>query len=85
MFSKVKARLGGRVRILVSGGAPLAPHVEEFLKVAFCCPVVQVGAATQGTWPGPCSFHSTRVTDLARGCTCLSWLGWGVRWQCGLQ
>ncbi len=45
VFSKVKARLGGRVRMLVSGGAPLAPHVEEFLKVAFCCPVVQVGYA----------------------------------------
>lgn len=43
VFSKVKARLGGRVRLIVSGGAPLAPHVEEFLKVAMCTPVVQVG------------------------------------------
>jgi len=41
VFSKVKQRLGGRVRVVVSGGAPLAPHVEEFLRVAFCCPVVQ--------------------------------------------
>jgi len=41
VFSKVKQRLGGRVRIIVSGGAPLAPHVEEFLKVAMCSPVVQ--------------------------------------------
>jgi long-chain acyl-CoA synthetase len=41
VFSKIKQRLGGRVRIIVSGGAPLAPHVEEFLKVAMCAPVVQ--------------------------------------------
>lgn len=36
VFSKVKARLGGRVRIALSGAAPLAPHVEDFLRVALC-------------------------------------------------
>ena len=41
VFNKVKARLGGQVRLIVTGGAPLANHVEEFLKVCFCCPVVQ--------------------------------------------
>ncbi|CAI5509343.1 unnamed protein product, partial [Closterium sp. Naga37s-1] len=41
VFSKIKARLGGNVRIICSGAAPLAPHVEEFLKIAMCCPVVQ--------------------------------------------
>lgn len=40
---QVKQRLGGNVKLIVSGGAPLAPHVEEFLKVAMCAPVVQVG------------------------------------------
>jgi acyl-CoA synthetase (AMP-forming)/AMP-acid ligase II len=37
----MKARLGGMVRIIISGGAPLAPHIEEFLKVTMCSPVVQ--------------------------------------------
>ncbi len=41
VFSKIKARLGGRVKIIVSGGAPLAGHVEEFLKITMCAPVVQ--------------------------------------------
>jgi len=41
VFRKVKQRLGGNVKLLVSGGAPLAPHVEDFLKVAMCAPVVQ--------------------------------------------
>ncbi|KAI8474564.1 MAG: hypothetical protein J3K34DRAFT_407403 [Monoraphidium minutum] len=41
VFSKVKRRLGGRVNVILSGGAPLAPHVEEFLRVAMCAPVAQ--------------------------------------------
>jgi long-chain acyl-CoA synthetase len=41
VFSKVKERLGGRVRLIVSGGAPLARHVEDFLRVCMCCRVVQ--------------------------------------------
>ncbi|KAJ1692049.1 hypothetical protein LUZ63_008747 [Rhynchospora breviuscula] len=35
-FSKVKARLGGRVRLLISGGAPLSNDIEEFLRVTSC-------------------------------------------------
>ena len=30
----------------MSGGAPLAPAIEEFLKVTMCAPVVQVGGAS---------------------------------------
>lgn len=41
VFNKVKAGLGGRVRLVCSGAAPLAGHVEEFLKVAMCAPVCQ--------------------------------------------
>ncbi|CAI5963772.1 unnamed protein product, partial [Closterium sp. NIES-64] len=41
VFNKIKARLGGRVKAICSGAAPLAPHVEEFLKITMCCPVVQ--------------------------------------------
>jgi len=41
VFSRVKARLGGRTRLVVSGSAPLAPKVEAFLRVAMCCPVLQ--------------------------------------------
>ncbi|GAQ85275.1 Long-Chain Acyl-CoA Synthetase [Klebsormidium nitens] len=41
VFGKVKQRLGGNVRLILSGAAPLAPHVEDFLKVTMCAPVVQ--------------------------------------------
>lgn len=41
VFSKVKAGLGGNVRIILSGAAPLATHVEAFLRVVACCHVLQ--------------------------------------------
>jgi long-chain acyl-CoA synthetase len=33
--------LGGRVRLVISGAAPLSGHVEEFLRVIMCAPVMQ--------------------------------------------
>ncbi|KAH6556288.1 hypothetical protein KP509_1Z191000 [Ceratopteris richardii] len=41
VFNKIKQGLGGRVRILLSGAAPLAQHVEEFLRVTTCSLAVQ--------------------------------------------
>lgn len=41
IFNKMKAALGGRVRCIVSGGAPLSEETHEFLKVTFGCDVIQ--------------------------------------------
>eukprot|EP01104_Vermistella_antarctica_P013391 TRINITY_DN4039_c0_g1_i1.p1 TRINITY_DN4039_c0_g1~~TRINITY_DN4039_c0_g1_i1.p1 ORF type:complete len:751 (-),score=233.67 TRINITY_DN4039_c0_g1_i1:84-2207(-) len=41
VFNKFKAQLGGRVRIVLSGGAPLSDEVSEFLSVCFSCPILQ--------------------------------------------
>ena len=40
VFSKLKSALGGKVRFIVSGGAPLPAHVEEFCTVCLA-PVLQ--------------------------------------------
>lgn len=42
VLKTVKAAFGGRVRFVVSGGAPLGPSVETFLNITLCCPVLQV-------------------------------------------
>uniref|UniRef100_A0A2P2M446 Long-chain-fatty-acid--CoA ligase n=3 Tax=Rhizophora mucronata TaxID=61149 RepID=A0A2P2M446_RHIMU len=41
VFNKTKQVLGGRVRILLSGAAPLSRHVEEFLRVISCSTLSQ--------------------------------------------
>lgn len=40
-FSKDKEQAGGRIRLIISGGAPLSSEIEEFLRVTCCCFVVQ--------------------------------------------
>ncbi|CAI9094303.1 OLC1v1030020C1 [Oldenlandia corymbosa var. corymbosa] len=41
VFNKIKQGLGGNVRLILSGAAPLATHVEEFLRVVSCSHVLQ--------------------------------------------
>ena len=41
VFSKIKQGLGEHVRVMSSRAAPLARHVEEFLRVVTCFHVVQ--------------------------------------------
>jgi hypothetical protein len=42
VFNNIKQKLGGRVRLILSGAAPLASPVQEFLAVSMCAPVLQV-------------------------------------------
>jgi len=37
VFSKVKAMLGGNVKLMITGSAPISGEVLDFLKIAFCC------------------------------------------------
>ncbi|KAL5750082.1 hypothetical protein ACOSP7_024685 [Xanthoceras sorbifolium] len=41
VFDKVKQAFGGRVRLILSGAAPLSTHVESFLRVVACSHVLQ--------------------------------------------
>lgn len=48
-FAKTKAALGGRVRLMISGSAPLLPEVQNFLKVCMCAPLVEGYGQTETT------------------------------------
>ncbi|XP_013880551.1 long-chain-fatty-acid--CoA ligase 3 [Austrofundulus limnaeus] len=41
VFRKIRSLLGGRMRVLLSGGAPLSAATQRFMNVCFCCPVGQ--------------------------------------------
>ncbi|ORY48442.1 acetyl-CoA synthetase-like protein [Rhizoclosmatium globosum] len=56
IFSKVSGVLGGRVRLVTSGSAPIASDVLNFLRIAFCCPVVEGYGATETASGGGISF-----------------------------
>lgn len=48
VFKKIKKALGGNVKFMVCGAAPISVEVLEFLKVAFCCPIIEVYGQTEG-------------------------------------
>lgn len=52
VFEQIKQALGGRLRLIISGGAPLLPETHEFLALAACCRVFQGYAATETTCGG---------------------------------
>ncbi|XP_047941409.1 probable CoA ligase CCL6 [Salvia hispanica] len=41
VFDKIRQGFGGRVRLILSGAAPLPKHIEEFLRVTCCCVLSQ--------------------------------------------
>ncbi|RLN32472.1 hypothetical protein BBJ28_00007832 [Nothophytophthora sp. Chile5] len=41
VFGKIRQVLGGRVRTILSGSAPLSADVKEFMKIVFCCDVCE--------------------------------------------
>jgi len=47
--NKFKAILGGNVRIMATGSAPISVNVLNFLKVCFCCPILEGYGQTEST------------------------------------
>jgi len=49
VFGKIKEKLGGRVRLMFSGSAPLSQTVHAFLRVCFGVPVVEGYGQTENS------------------------------------
>jgi long-chain acyl-CoA synthetase len=50
IFSKIKDKVGlNRVKLIVTGSAPIASHVLDFLRIVFCCPVLEGYGMTEST------------------------------------
>nr|XP_057936591.1 long-chain-fatty-acid--CoA ligase 3a isoform X2 [Doryrhamphus excisus] len=63
VFKKVRSLLGGRVRLMFSGGAPLSAATQRFMNVCFCCPVGQGYGLTETCGAGTVS----KVWDYSCG------------------
>ena len=79
VFKKVKALVGGNVRIMLTGSAPIAADVLDFLKICFCCDIIEgygmtetsagsfttfPGDSTSGHVGGPCANVKIRLRDI---------------------
>ncbi|MEW5304926.1 MAG: hypothetical protein WDW36_007501 [Sanguina aurantia] len=68
IFKKVADRFGGKLKAIVSGGAPLAPHVEDFLRVTMCCVVAQgygLSETAAASFIGTSDIRSRNIMEQA--------------------
>ncbi|XP_072817839.1 fatty acid CoA ligase Acsl3 isoform X2 [Vicugna pacos] len=52
IFRKVQSLLGGNIRLLLCGGAPLSATTQRFMNICFCCPVGQGYGLTESAGAG---------------------------------
>lgn len=55
VFKQVRALLGGNMRVLLSGGAPLSAATQHFMNICMCCPVGQGYGLTETCGAGTIS------------------------------
>ena len=55
IFKKVRRLLGGEIRVMLSGGAPLSGETQRFFEVCFSCPVLQGYGLTETCGAGTIS------------------------------
>ncbi|CAB1326073.1 unnamed protein product [Coregonus sp. 'balchen'] len=55
VFRKVRSLLGGHMRVLLSGGAPLSAATQRFMNICLCCPVGQGYGLTETCGAGTIS------------------------------
>ncbi|KAF1319399.1 Long-chain-fatty-acid-coa ligase, partial [Globisporangium splendens] len=58
VFDKLKALLGGRVRMVITGSAPMTKEVKEFLAVVLGCPVAEGYGLTEATAGMACATET---------------------------
>lgn len=63
VFKKIRRLLGGRLKGVLSGGAPLNAETQRFMNICMCCPVIQGYGLTE-TCGAACVAD---INDLSTG------------------
>jgi len=63
VLNKARQRMGGNVRAMLSGGAPLTPAVHKFLTCVFGCPIVQGYGLTETCAGATCGYVEDPTFD----------------------
>jgi len=67
VFNKMKAILGGNVKRMATGSAPISAEVLNFLKVCFCCTIVEGYGMTETTGGACGTFMSDNTSGHVGG------------------
>ncbi|UMM41877.1 hypothetical protein L5515_017942 [Caenorhabditis briggsae] len=71
VFNRIVKLLGGKVRQILSGGAPLSPETQRFMNICFCCPVVQGYGLTETCGGGTIAdIHDLSTGTVGPPLTC---------------
>ncbi|GLE02609.1 hypothetical protein PINS_up011450 [Pythium insidiosum] len=62
IFNKVKQVLGGRIRLMLNGSAPISQDCKEFLQIVFGCPVLEGYGMTE-----TCAVIAISTKEFAPG------------------
>ena len=65
--NKIRQVLGGRVRVMLSGSAPIEPAVVSFLSAAFCCYMFEGYGSTETCCFGALTFNNDFTTGHIGG------------------
>lgn len=67
IFSKIKAFLGGNVRVMLTGSAPISGDVLDFLKVVFSCPLCEGYGMTESGGGSTITYADDPQTGIVGG------------------
>jgi len=74
VFGKVAGLLGGNVRFMITGSAPIDPNVLKLLKVSFCCPFMEGYGLTETSGGSSMTLPNDPVTGHVGGpLPCIKW------------
>lgn len=67
VFNKVKAMLGGKVKVMLTGSAPIDGKVLNMLKICFCCPIIEGYGMTESSGGSLTTFPDDPETGHVGG------------------